>query len=284
MAWVSDLVSATGLPAGAATFAVAMYAACAAAEKAARPEALKDIASILKSASWSRSSHPAAIIERVFKLTFGERHLSWKCIGRSVTASVLIVTILDLYQLRMQGAVPEDEPDAVVFLIAMAILILMYSVVPDYLALWKTRVLLSWSSSRSGVLWVCGADIFLSLCISSGLIVLISEVVAGQFTISGRAPLNILQGLILREIPLVFGEQHHKFAMYGPIMLSTLFTSVWTILILLSTTVVKLLTPLQRFTRWFFDVEKHPIEAIGIVTGALVIIASLAWSLVRAIV
>src|SRR5215471_4477492 len=30
------------------------------------------------------------------------------------------------------------------------------------------------------------------------------------------------------------------------------------------------LAPLQRFTIWFFDVDKHPLEAVGIVTGALV--------------
>lgn len=43
MAWVNDLASPAGIPAGAATVAVAMYAACTAAEKAARPEALQDI-------------------------------------------------------------------------------------------------------------------------------------------------------------------------------------------------------------------------------------------------
>src|SRR5579872_362589 len=35
MSWVNDLASGLGIPAGAATVAVAMYAACAAAEKAA---------------------------------------------------------------------------------------------------------------------------------------------------------------------------------------------------------------------------------------------------------
>jgi len=43
-------------------------------------------------------------------------------------------------------------------------------------------------------------------------------------------------------------------------ILSTLLTSVWTVLILLSTSVLKLLSPAHRFTAWFFDVEKHPLQ------------------------
>ena len=35
---------------------------------------------------------------------------------------------------------------------------------------------------------------------------------------------------------------------------TTLFTSIWTILILLSTAALKLLAPIHQFTAWFFDV------------------------------
>jgi hypothetical protein len=38
MSWVNDLASVAGIPGGAAVVAGAMYGACAAAEKAARPE------------------------------------------------------------------------------------------------------------------------------------------------------------------------------------------------------------------------------------------------------
>jgi len=65
---------------------------------------------------------------------------------------------------------------------------------------------------------------------------------------------------------------------------STTFTSIWTFLILLSTTVIKLLAPLQRFTSWFFDVDKHPVKAIGVVSGALVMIGSLIWTVLRAVI
>ena len=75
----------------------------------------------------------------------------------------------------------------------------------------------------------------------------------------------------------------HYFTYYVMAISATLMTSIWTILILLSTTVLKLLAPLHRFTAWFFDVEKHPMQAIGITAGALVMIGSLIWRLVRVV-
>jgi hypothetical protein len=47
MPWFNDLTSALGIPASGATLAAAVYAACVAAENAARPQALEDIGRIL---------------------------------------------------------------------------------------------------------------------------------------------------------------------------------------------------------------------------------------------
>jgi hypothetical protein len=71
---------------------------------------------------------------------------------------------------------------------------------------------------------------------------------------------------------------------YEIILLATLLTSIWTVLILLSTIALKLLTPLHRFTAWFFDLEEHPVKTIGIVAGVLVMAGSLIWSAVRALI
>lgn len=66
-------------------------------------------------------------------------------------------------------------------------------------------------------------------------------------------------------------------------MVSTIFTSGRTILILLSTTFLKLLAPLQRFTAWFFNLDKHPVRAIGIIAAAMMMAGSLVWTVLRAI-
>jgi hypothetical protein len=98
MSWVIDVASSMGIPAGAATLAVSMYAGCSAAEKAARPEALQDIARILKDPSWSRAVRPVSIIERLFRWTFGARQLSWKCVRRSIMATLMFsVSLMMIY-------------------------------------------------------------------------------------------------------------------------------------------------------------------------------------------
>ena len=66
--------------------------------------------------------------------------------------------------------------------------------------------------------------------------------------------------------------------------LSTLFTSIWTALIFLSSIFLKLVAPIHRMTTWFFDVDNHPLEAVGNVAAGLVVAGSLGWSFVRAVV
>lgn len=63
--------------------------------------------------------------------------------------------------------------------------------------------------------------------------------------------------------------------------LSTMFTSVWTVLVWISTIILRLTSRLQLASVWFLDVEKHPVQAIGIVSGALVMVGGLIWGGVR---
>jgi hypothetical protein len=163
VSWVNDLASGLGIPAGAATLAVAMYGACVAAENAARPEALKDIGRILKDPSWPRAEQPSAIIQRMFVWTFGERHLSWRCVERSATASLLLLLYLGLVyhalfggefgpaiSLRMAlfgSALPSGlqalMPTALQALLQISTGFILIALLPDYLALAKARVLIN---------------------------------------------------------------------------------------------------------------------------------------------
>ena len=71
---------------------------------------------------------------------------------------------------------------------------------------------------------------------------------------------------------------------YTPLMISTLLTSTWAALFLVASAVIKVASPLQRFTAWFFDVDRHPLKAIGVVSAALVMIGSLMWTGLRAMI
>lgn len=323
MSWVNDLGSVLGIPAGAVTLAAAMYAGCAAAEKAARPEALRDIARILKDPSWSRSVRPSAIIGRLFNWTFGDRHLSWRCVRRSVVATLLLSISLGLIYHTIFGIefMPVELVSATSHLIpiwtTLCTTFLLFAVIPDYVALLKTRLLVTaivGASSIVNVFLLVITDILFSTIISFSFTVclyLLLDVVRWiggnvtewmwvdlHFVMFGTEQIGALylrmasgvthgQDVVLGVLRSMTGPflGERSGLSFAPIFLaSTLFTSVWTILILLSTTVLKLLAPLHRFTAWFFDVEKHPVQAIGIVAGALVMIGSLIWTVLRAVI
>ena len=82
----------------------------------------------------------------------------------------------------------------------------------------------------------------------------------------------------------MIGHGGKEFYLSGLAALSTLVTSAWLLLGLLGTIGVKGLARLHRFTAWFFDVGQHPVQAIGVVSGALVMIASLIWWVAQALI
>ena len=337
MSWVNDLASGVGIPAGAATLAVAMYAACAAAEKAARPEALKDIGRIFKDTSWERSVRPSAIIERVFVWTFGGRHLSLRCAFASAFATIVFCYLLASAVSIATGRTFRVYPLLVfvyypylalmsrsyLFLISPVLALCSWSIlafitlVPDYVALLKTRFLIKfldgkWESTN-GILFII-SDTALSAIISVVTIFLVyytailaiylkfpwsmlGELGTAQLVslvFPGADVQRVVEATHLSVIEVCklgidtladpFADRTTPIPPFSITFWSTMLTSIWTTLILLSATIVKLLAPLQRFTAWFFDVERHPLRAVGIVSGALVMIGSLVWTVLRAVI
>ncbi len=277
MAWVTDLASVLGIPAGAATLALAMYGACSAAEKVARPEALRDIGGILKNPSWSNAVRPSSLIAQVFVWTFGERHLSWKCARRSIVASATFTTMALCVFIahkswtrgNMWNSVQQDP-----FLFTAEVL--FAGIVPDYLALWKSRFLIQITTTKNNGV--------------GGLSMLILADLVGSAVISLAFLYSFLRivGLYYEYIrPDIMGGLFEDITVIGfaviP-MISTLLSSLWITLIFLSTATLGILAPMQRFTAWFFDADKHPVTSIGIVAGALVMVGSGIWTAIRAMI
>lgn len=177
---------------------------------------------------------------------------------------------------------------------------LIATVLADYIALWKTRRLLeTLTPVAGGAWWRLAVDVVASLLVSV-LSVLLSMFVMGvlvfksapeigtflQFQLSG-----LWKSLVVSPFTTGFAmsddetsTQVSDFLFNDLSVFSTLFTSIWMLLVLLSTTILKLLTPLQRFTVWFLDVERHPLKAIGTVSAALVIISAMISTVLRAII
>jgi hypothetical protein len=100
--WFNDLASGLGVPAGAVTLAVGIYGACKAAESAAKPAALAEIAAFLDNRTLLTDLRPSAPIYHLFTLTFGSRHLSLRCIASSLIAStIMFISIGLLYNGRL---------------------------------------------------------------------------------------------------------------------------------------------------------------------------------------
>jgi len=275
MSWVNDLASGLGIPAGAATLAVAMYAACCAAEKVARPEALQDIARVLQNISWENSVKPSAIILRIFNWTFGYRHLSVRCIIASLmTTNIFVFTFSFIFFSSLPSFI---DPGTLTNFegVSMSILVfLLIAAMPDYVSLAKSRIVFSKFIRPRGIVYILFAgllDVLISILIAIGNVMLYVLIQGAGALYYSYAVLQGMKGLVGQE-PLTYWDCY---------FFSTLFTSVWTSLILLSTTVIKLLSPIHHFTAWFFDVDKLPVQAIGIVSGALVMIGAGVWSLVR---
>ena len=324
MSWLTELTSAIGVPVGATTLAIAIYGACEAAEKAARPGALKDIGRKIKDTSWERTVRPTAIIERTFDWTFGERHFSWRCVATSLIATLASCLALAIgYHLTLgidfsfwfaayKPNGPAEYEGGISVLALAALGLLLFAILPDYLALGKTRILLSAIAPRPrtlSTLLLIFADIGLSIAISSCFVFLVFKVTRWTYAhdwLWAYVPLvEILHWgylysgddyLAFSHVPDSDTVKYIFKAVLSPFngaysstagfifFSSTLLTSIWTTLMLLSVSVLKLVTPLHRFTAWYFNIEKHPVRTIGIMAGALAIAGSLIWSVLWSLV
>jgi hypothetical protein len=324
MSWVNDLASLAGIPASAATLAVSMYGGCSAAERAAQPDALKDIGRILKDPSWSQSVQPSSIMQNVFGWTFGEKQLGWKCVRRSATATALFAisgcllfndAVRDfVFHINVNWSDARNLDVNHVWLIAGVVVgalavAFFTALLPDYVALWKTRYLISMLKRKQLSLvvapvldmalslvigYLCGSLVWalVIICYSatgmtidvSGNNVIVSFNVQGSFVelLGQSSSFENWHGILAINFQnMAHVLMGHIDSLRGVLLLSTLFTSIWTILILVSTAVLKILVPVEQLTSWFFDVDNHPVQAIGIVSGALVMLGAGLWSLVR---
>jgi hypothetical protein len=297
LSWLTDLASSFGIPVVAVTIAGSIYLALSKAEEVARPEALAEITAVLKNPSWSRSVKPWSIVERLFVWTFGERHFSLKCISRSAIATIIMVTSLMIFHIIYTGDlifVADPEGTTFGFLVPFVVFAVSSSFVPDYVALLKTRAFIRITHRIPSVL-ILGLDAVSSIAISNILTISLLLIFFDKdyYMVKGlihreRTAWSVILSRIsdlsspVHELWTITGKNPYSTqTVYSTYYFSTLFTSVWLALIVLSSTLIKFLAPLQRFTAWFFDVEKHPLQAVGIVTGALVMVGAAIGAVVQ---
>ena len=82
-----------------------------------------------------------------------------------------------------------------------------------------------------------------------------------------------------------FGLSGRPFSPTAVVVPSTMLTSLWTLLLIVSGMIAQLLSPIdyvRRFTTWWFrDIETHPLTAIAKVAATLIIVSAVAVKTVR---
>ncbi len=302
---VPDFVSnVIGSGVGGGAIAGAIYASAVSIEKEARPEARNDVARFLR--GFGVGSNVQLIARHIsgwFEVLFGSRHFTLKCALRSLaltaafcSASVFFVWIRQgdiLTGLWNERLGPTRSGINPVFreLFVFALAMLVFSAVPDFLALWKSRAILKYVSRSRGIITVLW---FLLLDLLSTFMIIYLWLVLASIPVQGISGFSI-EKLIL-TFP-AFTQQliqtyaipfSHKritdFIEFIPAILftSTILTTLWTFAILFSALLIRATVPLHypiRMLGWLYGVEEHPIKIVGTVAAGLIWLGAVIYGL-----
>jgi hypothetical protein len=227
-------------------------------------------------ASWLQDNDMRAVVHSIpsqflvlFDRVFGERHLSWRCFGRSVVASIATVWVVSLL-----WAVRHPPPTLLTgvllagsFTLAAAV----FNVVPDYLSLLETRWVLGKLQGRGSLAWLLLVDLVATALLGFTAYVVVLLVTGGSldqtFTLIWKT--LTLQDILLFELT---PEASYRVPL-GLFFYSTFFTSGWLWLYAGAVVVSRLLVRLNDGVGFLLratDVEYQPFRAMGFVSVSLV--------------
>ena len=222
---------------------------------------------------------------KIFDQVFGRRHLSWSCFGRSAVASVVSVAVaLGIRTAQLPPGSKAVYFKALYFMDPLEAIggLLLLNVIPDYISLLESRYVLRLMQQSQ---WF--ATTFL-LLISDFLITFligftaacVSNVVRSLLSILYRIPLTLHNLDAFRmTVPLFFNSLTPQGMAYAVVLFGfvyifpAFFTSIWLWLYAGSGFLLKFARRFDIGFEWFnrrFDIEKKPLQSIGLVAGALV--------------
>lgn len=214
----------------------------------------------------------------LFDRVFGARHFSWRCIKASVLFSLAVVAglfgILALNDPKEfvalvrssweHGLSPGDQTG-----LAMIGAWVIWSLVPDYFNLLKTRKVLAIIAARridrmSVLICILLADFIVGVAIF--IITFPPVAIFGGWILRGTDTLGIALDHYLERLMLfnVFLE---------PFFWASMVPSIWLWLYVAATLIVRLAVraaPAFRFSMYLLDIDQHPIRSVGIVAAMLV--------------
>src|ERR1017187_4659378 len=224
---------------------------------------------------------------KVFDSIFGKRHLTWFCFWRSAGTSLILAFIsFGIMFQNVIGRVSLHSLIADVELLALFYpLLFVTNVLPDYLSLLETRKVL-WLISRTRNTWLRimrivfdGAATIVIAAWGAAIFAVINSFIRQTHPFTWQHGLGVILTypvLLVRNGKGFFGEllrSDEGLSLAYVMILPAFVTSIW---LWLYAGAGFLLKAARRFDigfDWFnrrFDIEKKPLQSIGLVAGALV--------------
>jgi len=221
----------------------------------------------------------------LFARVYGERHLSWRCFSRSILTTVISILVSTPYvaHLVYNQSITATYSNLIHGMasgpsLSLAGVILLWVVangLPDYISLWETRYVLTLMARCNPYLWPLLMFLDLGLTVSTPVAVVVTILVFDY-----NRPLGSLA-----DWWSGFRDSFDPNVLVGGIgpltLVPAMATSIWLWLYAGSGFLLKAARRFDIGFDWFnrkFDIEKHPLQSIGLVAGALV--AMVYWAAV----
>jgi hypothetical protein len=316
MALPEQVLSLLGVSGTGVALATGIYIGAGQIENEMHPQAKKEMALFLKTRSLShhwKIYHN--LIRTVFALLFGERHLSLKCFMRSSAMTLFYIAAISVLFYFKNGTIfpnlfaafvepnpanPKGTTDYLLIPLAILVFTMLFSIIPDYVSLAKGRAILyavgKLNKFRYAVAFIA-IDVLLSFLISVSLIIFYAYVLKRFYSHSSWSLWEETKGIFLgvvQDLQISFtdkgvvGTQISNVKLSEAVMMSTyvtstMLTSIWALMTLLSAVLMKIAAPvayLWKAAAWFFDVDEHPLKALGSVMAAITLVGSTIYGLI----
>jgi hypothetical protein len=224
----------------------------------------------------------------VFEKVFGADHFSFKCITRSILFSIAATTIM-LTLMKMSDPYYHLSNFLNRTWIIYFAVYVSWSLIPDYLNLFKTRIVLKMLLQREvanpiALLGILVADFVIGI-----LVFAFGSTLANYSAYRATGSLLALFALFPSDFtefwPAVYGIVLHSVAsavivslnplsnFLGALFWAGMLPSVWLWLYVGATWLTRLIAlsdPVLRFLVYFLDVKDHPIRSVGVIAAGVV--------------
>jgi hypothetical protein len=201
---------------------------------------------------------------------FGLKHFSIICFSRSIVASCVVLFLCYVNAwLKLRERIPglHLSWQGTLYILGVGAIA---NAIPDYLSLLKTRYLIGKLSSVSQAFWILILAVDLGIDVLFAYVSLVLAAIVAVFYTNGLSPeatSNLMPWWISQ---LVHFRAPPEFTFW---FYPAFFTSVWLWLYAGSGFLLKMAKRFDLGFSWFnrhFDIEKKPLQSIGLVSGGLV--------------